>query len=94
LHFFVVSFFDKPFPLIWLGFAVLLFSFAFVAAKMIFTIERQLFAIENELETARQIQFSILPANVPELNGLNVAAALLGFSGATGSVFRKQRTIY
>jgi hypothetical protein len=50
-----------------LGFAVLLFSLGYVALEIVFTNERRLLSIETELETARQIQSSILPAKVPEL---------------------------
>jgi len=44
-----------------LGFAVFLFSLGYVALEMLFTNERRLLSIETELETARQIQSSILP---------------------------------
>jgi sigma-B regulation protein RsbU (phosphoserine phosphatase) len=65
----------KTWPILgWLGFVALLFSLAFTAAKMIFASERRLFALENELETARKIQFSILPTKIPELHGLSIAA--------------------
>lgn len=57
-----------------LGLAVLLFSFASVAAKMIFANERRLLSIENELETARRIQASILPAGLPALDRARIAA--------------------
>jgi hypothetical protein len=53
-----------------LGFAALLFSLGYVALEILFTNERRLLSIETELETARQIQSSILPASVPELEHL------------------------
>jgi phosphoserine phosphatase RsbU/P len=69
------------------GFAVLLASFAFVAARILFTNERRLLSIENELATARQIQFSILPAGVPELTGLSVAAAYYPMTAVAGDFY-------
>ena len=54
----------------WFGFAILLLSFAYVAAKMVFDNERRLIEIESEMETARQIQSSILPEKVPEISNL------------------------
>jgi sigma-B regulation protein RsbU (phosphoserine phosphatase) len=71
----------------WLGFAVLLFSFAYVAAKMIFANEHRLLSIEAELETARQIQSSILPATVPELDGLRVASAYYPMTAVAGDFY-------
>jgi hypothetical protein len=53
-----------------LGFVVLLFSLGYVALQIVFTSERRLLSIETELETARQIQSSILPASIPELKKL------------------------
>jgi sigma-B regulation protein RsbU (phosphoserine phosphatase) len=71
----------------WLGFAVLLFSLAFVAAKMIFASERRLIAIENELETARKIQTSILPNAVPELDKLSIVAAYQPMAAVAGDLY-------
>ena len=71
----------------WLGFAVLLFSLAYVAAKMIFANERRLLSIEAELETARQIQSSILPGTVPELDGLRIAAAYYPMTAVAGDFY-------
>lgn len=71
----------------WLGFAALLFSLAYVAAQMLFSSERKLFAIENELETARQIQSSILPANVPKLDKLTVAANYYPMTAVAGDFY-------
>ena len=71
----------------WLGFTILLLSLAYVAAKMIFANERRLLSIEAELETARQIQSSILPANVPELDGMRVAAAYYPMTAVAGDFY-------
>src|SRR3954464_2793926 len=41
---------------------------------------RQLLAIQGELETARQIQLSILPREFPKLQGLDIAARYIPMS--------------
>ena len=64
-----------------LGFAALLLSLAFVAARMTFANERRLLAIESELETARRIQASILPAAVPKLDNARVVCRLPAHGG-------------
>ena len=71
----------------WLGFAALLFSLAYVAAKMIFSGERRLIKIESELETARQIQFSILPTQSPDLDNFGVAAAYYPMNAVAGDFY-------
>lgn len=71
----------------WIGFAVLLFSLAYVAAKMIFSDERRLITIENEMQTARQIQTSILPSKVPELKGVRVAASYYPMTAVAGDFY-------
>ena len=71
----------------WLGFAVFLFSLSFVAAKMVFNNERRLFAIEVELDTARQIQYSILPASVPDLENLSVHALYQPMDAVAGDFY-------
>ena len=48
---------------------------------------RQLLAIQNELETARQIQLSILPAKVPKIEGLDIAARYIPMSSVAGDFY-------
>lgn len=71
----------------WLGFTALLLALAYAAAKMIFTNERRLIKIENEMETARQIQSSILPGKVPEIKGLYIAAAYYPMTSVAGDFY-------
>jgi sigma-B regulation protein RsbU (phosphoserine phosphatase) len=71
----------------WLGFAVFLFSIAFVAAKIVFSNERRLHTIEVELETARQIQNSILPASVPNPENLNIHAVYEPVTAVAGDFY-------
>jgi serine phosphatase RsbU (regulator of sigma subunit) len=48
---------------------------------------RQLCSIRNELETARQIQLTILPREIPNLNGLDVAARYIPMSSVAGDFY-------
>ena len=48
---------------------------------------RQLMTIRNELETARQIQLSILPREIPQLAGLDIAARYIPMSGVAGDFY-------
>ncbi len=78
-------------PLPWvdvLGFAALLFSLGYVALQILFTNERRLLAIETELETARQIQSSILPASVPDLEDLRIAASYQPMTAVAGDFYQ------
>jgi len=48
---------------------------------------RQLLMIRKELETARQIQLSILPAEVPKMEGLDIAARYIPMSSVAGDFY-------
>jgi phosphoserine phosphatase RsbU/P len=71
-----------------LGFAALLFSLGYVALEILFTNERRLLSIDTELETARQIQSSILPASVPELEHLRISAAYHPMTAVAGDFYQ------
>jgi sigma-B regulation protein RsbU (phosphoserine phosphatase) len=75
-----------------LGFAALLFSLGYVALEILFTNERRLLSIETELETARQIQSSILPASVPEFENLRIAASYHPMAAVAGDFYQFVRT--
>ncbi len=75
-----------------LGFAALLFSLGYVALEMVFTNERRLLSIETELETARQIQSSILPASVPDVENLRIAASYRPMTAVAGDFYQFIRT--
>ena len=47
----------------------------------------QLQAIQKELETARQIQLSILPAQIPRLEGLDIAARYIPMTSVAGDFY-------
>src|SRR6266566_5402688 len=71
-----------------LGFGALLFSLGYVALEIMFTNERRLLSIETELETARQIQSSILPAGVPEIENLRIAASYRPMTSVAGDFYQ------
>ncbi len=71
-----------------LGFGALLFSLGYVALEIMFSNERRLLSIETELETARQIQSSILPASVPELANLRIAASYYPMTAVAGDFYQ------
>jgi phosphoserine phosphatase RsbU/P len=48
---------------------------------------RQLLDINNELETAREIQLSILPQEIPKIRGLEIAARYLPMSSVAGDFY-------
>jgi len=75
-----------------LGLAALLLSLGYVALEILFTNERRLLSIETELETARQIQCSILPATVPELENLRIAASYQPMTAVAGDFYQFVRS--
>ncbi len=83
----------RPLPLVdSLGFAVLLFVRGYAALEILFTDERRLLSIETELETARQIQSSILPARVPEFENLRIAASYHPMTSVAGDFYQFVRS--
>jgi len=70
-----------------LAFAVFLLSFALVALQMISANERRLLSIENELEVARQLQFSILPATIPEVRNVRIAVVYRPMTAVAGDFY-------
>src|SRR3954451_483379 len=47
----------------------------------------QLFTIQKELETARQIQLSILPHQIPQIQGLDIAARYIPMTSVAGDFY-------
>ena len=70
-----------------LGFAVLLVAFGYSALRMTLKNEHRLLTIESELEIAHQIQSSILPTTVPEINHLRIAAAYHPMTEVAGDFY-------
>lgn len=75
-----------------LGFAIFLFSLGYVALEIMFTNERRLLSIQAELETARQIQSSILPTTVPEIEKLRIAASYQPMTAVAGDFYQFVRS--
>jgi sigma-B regulation protein RsbU (phosphoserine phosphatase) len=48
---------------------------------------QQLLAIQKELETARQIQLSILPSSIPKIAGLDIAARYVPMTSVAGDFY-------
>lgn len=48
---------------------------------------QQLLTIQKELETARQIQLSILPSSVPKIGGLDIAARYIPMTSVAGDFY-------
>jgi hypothetical protein len=71
-----------------IGFAMWVFALGFEAASYTFDTEKRLLSIESELETARHIQTSILPAYVPAIPGLRIAASYNPMSAVAGDYYQ------
>ena len=71
-----------------MGFTIFLFSLGYVALEIVFTNEHRLLSIETELETARQIQSSILPATIPEIENLRIAASYQPMTAVAGDFYQ------
>ena len=79
--------FKTPRILDHLGFAVLLFSFGYVALRLVLVNERRLLLVERELAIARDIQTSILPAALPELCHARISAAYRPMAAVGGDFY-------
>jgi phosphoserine phosphatase RsbU/P len=78
---------EPPSYLVPVVFVVWILALGYVTVQRTFQNERRLLTIESELETARRIQLSILPENVPALPGLRVAAAYRPMSAVAGDFY-------
>ena len=70
-----------------LGFAVFLLSLGYVGAQIVFANEHRLLSIEKELEVARQLQFSILPTAIPEIQDLRIAVFYRPMTAVAGDFY-------
>ena len=70
-----------------LAFAVFRLSFGYVAVQITHVSERRLLEIEDELKVARELQFSILPAAVPEVRNLRIAVAYRPMTAVAGDFY-------
>jgi sigma-B regulation protein RsbU (phosphoserine phosphatase) len=70
-----------------LGFAVFLLTLGYVGVQILFVNERRLLSIEKELEVARQLQFSILPTSIPEVQNLRIAVCYRPMTAVAGDFY-------
>ena len=71
----------------WLGFLCFLGVLGWIAAHRAFETRRRLVSIQQELETARRIQESILPAGVPQIPGLDLAVRYVPAEEVAGDFY-------
>ncbi len=69
------------------GFLLFLLSLGYAVAYRFFNNEKQLIAVQQEMETARQIQFSILPNRMPSIEGLDIAARYIPMTAVAGDFY-------
>ena len=69
------------------GFVLFILALSVVATRRFMTNERALFAIQDELRTAREIQDSILPREVPRLPGVAVEVRYLPMTSVAGDYY-------
>jgi sigma-B regulation protein RsbU (phosphoserine phosphatase) len=70
-----------------LGFLFFIGCLGFIAAKRFFVNEAQLAGLESELRTAREIQLSLLPRELPAVGSLAVAARFRPTSEVAGDLY-------
>jgi sigma-B regulation protein RsbU (phosphoserine phosphatase) len=66
---------------------VVVLSLGYVVVKHVFRSERRMAAVGRELETARQIQQSILPKQAPSVGGLSVASHYDSMAEVAGDLY-------
>ncbi len=70
-----------------LGFAVFLLSLGYVGVQIVFASERRLLSIDKELEVAQQLQFSILPTAIPEVQNIRIAVSYRPMTSVAGDFY-------
>ncbi len=69
------------------GFAAFLAALGYVAARQTMEREQQLSSLQKELEVARRIQLSILPAEFPQSKNFRVAARYVPMTSVAGDFY-------
>ncbi len=80
-------FFGGAWNIEWAGVLVLLGCLGFVAVSRAVENDRRLLELRHELDTARQIQTSILPRDMPATDGLRLAARYLPMTAVAGDFY-------
>ena len=70
-----------------LGFAAFLLSLGYVGVQIVSASERRLLSIEKELEVARQLQSSILPTTIPEIQNVRLAVSYRPMTAVAGDFY-------
>lgn len=70
-----------------LGLLVFLSCLGYVIAQRFFANERRLLSLTFELETAREIQTSILPRQIPQIEGFNIATRYIPMTAVGGDFY-------
>ncbi len=76
-----------PFDVEWIGVVILYSTLGYMAVGHFIGVERRLTALQQELATARQIQFSILPHDPPAAKRLAIATRYLPMTEVAGDFF-------
>jgi len=76
-----------PFDVEWIGVLIVYFTLGRLIARRLFVNERRLAAIEQELATARQIQASLLPRQIPRTPGVAMAARYEPMNDVAGDIY-------
>jgi sigma-B regulation protein RsbU (phosphoserine phosphatase) len=69
------------------GFLIPLTAMGYVAAQKTIASQQKLLAVERELEIARNIQQSILPVNIPQTTGLEIAVRYIPMTQVAGDFY-------
>jgi sigma-B regulation protein RsbU (phosphoserine phosphatase) len=70
-----------------IGLLIFIGFLGYAVAHRFFTNEKQLLAIEQEMATARRIQSSILPQQMPKVPGIHLAARYLPMAAVAGDFY-------
>ncbi len=76
-----------PFSVEWLGMVIIYFTVGLMALRRYIRREQNLIAIRQELDTARQIQLSILPRQSPVTEKLAIASRYVPMEAIAGDFF-------
>ena len=69
------------------GVFVFIVALGYGVVTNVFQQETELVAVQREMETARQIQTSLLPRTLPDIHGLDVAARYLPMTAVAGDIY-------
>jgi sigma-B regulation protein RsbU (phosphoserine phosphatase) len=87
LHDNLINFFPWRVSLEVYGIAVFILALGFVTTRRFLADQRELATVEQELETARTIQASILPRQLPVLRGARIAVRYVPVRAVAGDVY-------